>query len=159
MLIRNIELQGLLSFGPRTPSFDLHDLNVLIGPNGSGKSNFIEAIALLRAMPLDFASAIREGGGAAEWLWKGAAGGNGSKIKVETAASVNGQFTPSRQPFRYRCEFAAENARVAILDEAIEAAKSSAERVGPDYYYRFNRGHPTFRTRDWKNPETRVLFH
>ena len=69
--IRSLEIQGLLSFSPDAPPFELQDLNVLIGPNGSGKSNLIETIELLRATPTDFAAAIREGGGATEWFWKG----------------------------------------------------------------------------------------
>ena len=49
--IRSLEIQGLLSFSPDAPPFELQDLNVLIGPNGSGKSNLIETIELLRATP------------------------------------------------------------------------------------------------------------
>ena len=69
--IQRLRMPGLLSFPPDMDFFDLRSLNVLIGPNGSGKSNFIEALELLRATPSDFAAAIRDGGGAAEWLWKG----------------------------------------------------------------------------------------
>ena len=66
--IRRINLQGLLSFPPDMEPFELQPLNVLIGPNGSGKTNFIEALELLHATSTDFAAAIREGGGAAEWV-------------------------------------------------------------------------------------------
>ena len=52
--IQRIELNNLLSFGPKDIGLDLLPLNVLIGPNGSGKSNFIEAIALMRAAPSDY---------------------------------------------------------------------------------------------------------
>ncbi len=47
--IRNLRMQGLLSFPPDMRPFELQDLNVLIGPNGSGKSNITEAIELVRA--------------------------------------------------------------------------------------------------------------
>ena len=43
----------------------------MIGPNGSGKSNLIEAISILKAAPGDLSAPIREGGGIAEWVWKG----------------------------------------------------------------------------------------
>ena len=69
--IHSLGMRGLLSFPPDMEPFELQDLNVLIGPNGSGKSNIIETIELLRATPTDFAAAIRDGGGAEEWLWKG----------------------------------------------------------------------------------------
>ena len=70
-IIQRLRMPGLLSFPPDMEFFDLQSLNVLIGPNASGKSNFIEMLGLLSAMPFDFAAAIRDGGGAAEWLWKG----------------------------------------------------------------------------------------
>ena len=47
MLIRRLEISGMLSFGPKGIDLPMEPLNVLIGPNGSGKSNFIEALALL----------------------------------------------------------------------------------------------------------------
>ncbi|HEX6912976.1 MAG TPA: AAA family ATPase, partial [Longimicrobium sp.] len=50
---------------------DLLPLNVLIGPNASGKSNLLEALAILRATADDLHSAVREGGGFSEYLWKG----------------------------------------------------------------------------------------
>ncbi len=69
--IESLKLAGLLSFPPDMEPFELESLNVLIGPNGSGKSNFIEAFELLRALPTDLSAALRRGGGAREWLWKG----------------------------------------------------------------------------------------
>ena len=71
MLLQQLTLQNLLSFGDTPCVVPLRPLNVLIGSNGSGKSNFIEAIGLLRASPKDIASPIRDGGGVSEWIWKG----------------------------------------------------------------------------------------
>ena len=71
MLIREITLRNLLSFGPDTPPLEMRPLNVLIGPNGSGKSNFIEALSLLQAAPYQLTKPINEGGGIGEWIWKG----------------------------------------------------------------------------------------
>ena len=51
MLIKELRVSGLLSFGPEGTSLPLGNLNVLIGPNGSGKSNLVEMLALLKAAP------------------------------------------------------------------------------------------------------------
>ena len=53
MLIQQIKLKNILSFGPGAQDLELKPLNVLVGPNGSGKSNLIEAIGLLQAAPRD----------------------------------------------------------------------------------------------------------
>jgi len=74
MLLETLRADGLLSFAPGSPAIRLGPLNVLIGSNGSGKSNLLEVIELLRATPTGFASAIRDGGGVREWLWKGNGG-------------------------------------------------------------------------------------
>jgi len=68
--IQSIRLRNILSFGPDSEEIELQPLNVLIGPNASGKSNFIDAISLLKAAPVDIQGAIRRGGGIADWLWK-----------------------------------------------------------------------------------------
>jgi predicted ATPase len=52
LLLREIRLTNLLSFGPETEALPMERLNVFIGPNGSGKSNLIEALALMRATPV-----------------------------------------------------------------------------------------------------------
>src|SRR3954464_5452448 len=81
----SLRLDALLSFRPGSDPIALTPLNVLIGPNGSGKSNLIEAIELLHATPTAFAAAIRDGGGAAEWLWKGE---RGSSKKAATIDAI-----------------------------------------------------------------------
>ena len=60
MFIRRLRLDGLLSFAPGSPEFELRPLNVLIGPNGSGKSNLIEALYLLSSTPPDLVMAVRK---------------------------------------------------------------------------------------------------
>ena len=69
--IKSLRLDGFLSFAPGSEAIELQGLNVLIGPNGSGKSNVIEAVELLKSLPVDFAAAVRMGGGAEGFLWKG----------------------------------------------------------------------------------------
>lgn len=70
MLIREITIRNLLSFGPETKPFELRPLNVLIGPNGSGKSNFIDVIELLRSTTNDIWETFRRSGGTDAWRWK-----------------------------------------------------------------------------------------
>ncbi|MEY3444609.1 MAG: hypothetical protein RLZZ519_2890 [Bacteroidota bacterium] len=70
ILISEIHLQNILSFGPDAKPIPLGPLNVLIGPNGSGKSNLIEAISLLKALPGDLNEFITEHGGIESWIWK-----------------------------------------------------------------------------------------
>ena len=163
--IRSLGIQGLLSFPPDTPPFELHDLNVLIGPNGSGKSNIIEAIDLLRATPTDFAGVIREGGGAAEWLWKGENVRRVAKMEVETRDTNIGLTTPARRPLRYRLEFTTENRRVEVVDEAIEETEPGPGHDDPYFFYRFQQGNPAVNIMDrtegdrWNKPPRRIERH
>ena len=85
MLLESLHLRDFLSFGRDCLPVELGPLNVIIGANGSGKSNFIEAIDLMRATPStsersDARSAIRDGGGVREWVWKGAKDDSGACI-------------------------------------------------------------------------------
>ena len=43
MLIEQLRLSNLLSFGADTEPLTLRPLNLVIGANGSGKSNFLAA--------------------------------------------------------------------------------------------------------------------
>ena len=127
--IQRLRLDSFLSFPlvPRPSTWS--PLNVLIGPNGSGKSNVIEAIELLHATPTNLAAAIRDGGGAEEWLWKGRDHG------PEQAATIDvelGAGTPTGRPLRYRLEFTSVQGRTEVLDEAIEEA--SADQLGEDAF-------------------------
>lgn len=150
--IQRLHLRGFLSFAPDAEPIDLHGLNVLIGPNGSGKSNLIEALELLRAIPYDFAAAIRDGGGAGEWLWKGTQGQSPATLDIE----LQGQ----KRPLRYRLEFTSAQSRVEVLDEAIEEVTSLPSKPDVFFYYRFARGHPVINVREGsgeRNPTERRL--
>lgn len=161
--IQRLRMGGLLSFPPDMDFFELQPLNVLIGPNASGKSNFIEVLELLRATPTDFAAAIREGGGAEEWAWKGTYVGQmieevmkgrdpedalnsypkSSTIEVETSQSL-----------KYRLSFTNVVSRVNIIAETIE--KMNAQQGGePYFYYTFQQGHPAIYIRV-RTPEGRT---
>lgn len=71
MRFQQIQISNLLSFGPRSPSISLEDLNVFIGPNGSGKSNLIEVINFLKAAPTNLENSVRASGGVQDLLWQG----------------------------------------------------------------------------------------
>ena len=158
--IHSLNMSGLLSFPPDMKPFELHDLNVLIGPNGSGKSNVIEAIELLRATPTDFAAAIRDGGGAAEWFWKGEGAKEVAEIEIETGQRSSGLNTPNHgRPLRYRLELGAANARIEVRDEAIEEIRPHSGHTNVYFYYRFQRGHPVINIREEPDKPRRIERH
>ena len=133
--IQRLRMGGLLSFPPDMDFFELQPLNVLIGPNASGKTNFIEVLELLRATPTDFAAAIRDGGGAAEWLWRG--------NDRQTPATIEVEIDP--QPLKYRLSFTTIGHQVNIIDETIE--DPTTQGVEPYFYYIFQQGHPEIKIR------------
>jgi len=100
-LIKHIKASNLLSFGPDGLDLELHDLNVLIGPNGSGKSNFLEIFEVLRSLPRNEEDSsnlkriMSQGGGIAEWIWKGA---KKSEISLEV---LFGNLTFSNLPIEH----------------------------------------------------------
>jgi predicted ATPase len=114
--IKSIRLDGLLSFPPGSPAIELRPLNVLIGPNGSGKSNLIEATVLLRALPTGFATAIRQGGGIGEWLWKGDSAAASASLETLFAG------TAGVPELAHRIRFAAVGPRAEIVEESLDAA-------------------------------------
>jgi predicted ATPase len=132
--LHSIRLKNLLSYGSGGTTLELEPLNVLIGPNASGKSNLIAAISLLAAAPRDVLKPIREGGGVAEWIWKGEEGQPIAELELEL-----GTFPD----FRYELKFMKEADRWRLIDETL------ANRVGPEpfAYYAFRRGRPRIQIR------------
>ena len=148
--IQRLRMPGLLSYPPEMDFFNLQSLNVLIGPNASGKSNFIEVLELLRATPSDFATAIRDGGGVGEWLWKG----DGPTRQAEIDVVLN-EGTPTRRPLRYSLRFTEVKSRVEVVDETIEELEREPGRPDVFFYYRFQRGHPAINIRNRKGARTK----
>lgn len=148
MFIQRMKINGILSFPGEMEPFDLRPLNVLIGPNASGKSNVIEVLELLRATSTDFAGAIRDGGGAAEWLWKGDGPSRAGFIDIETGGPDTGLRTPTGRPLRYMLEFTSMQTRVEVLDESIEETSPERGHSDPYFYYRFQRGRPAINVRE-----------
>ena len=133
MLMRWIRLQNILSFGPGGMGMGLEPLTVLIGPNGSGKSNLIDVMGLLKALPTDLGTAIRERGGPEDWVWKGEPG------LVRVAVGLNEPsshplsiINPPRQDLFYSLEVLARRGRIDITDEKIGAGGKEAVLVARD---------------------------
>ena len=143
MLIHELTLRGILSFGPDTPPLAMQPLNVLIGPNGSGKSNLVEAIGLLRSTPSKLTAPLRGtgGSGVTEWLWKGTKNGN-----AQVEAVIN--YPEGPHPLRHRIEFTETASRFELLDEAIENREADPGHEDPFFYYRFQNGRPALSVRD-----------
>jgi predicted ATPase len=146
-LLQEIRLSNLLSFGPDTPALGLESLTVLIGPNGSGKSNLIEALALMRATPVppqttsnaDFRGVLRRGGGAQEWIWKGAKSQPASIELVVCNPKGN-------QPLRHLFAFRGDEHGFRLHDEQVENEAPYANQTGVYFYYHFLDGHPVVNT-------------
>ena len=149
MLIKQLQLKNFLSFGPKAVDVELGRLNVIIGPNGSGKSNFIEAINLLQAAPMDLAKPIRELGGVGEWIWKGGRGGPEASIE---AIIENDPKLHRAMPLRYHLEFREESRRLDVFCERIENETSYPRHKdkAPYLYFESNDGRATINIRDGK---------
>lgn len=69
-MLKSLQINNLLSFGPNAGSVTLHPLNVLVGPNGSGKSNFLQAIRILQRIPDDVSQFWKTANQPQDWLWR-----------------------------------------------------------------------------------------
>jgi predicted ATPase len=119
MMIKEIKISGLLSFGPEGVALPLKDLNVLIGPNGSGKSNLLEMLALLKAAPKNLAAPINEMGGIREWLWKVEGGEHEGELEVGLTAGTG--KIKAKKAFRHLLCVAEKGGRFEVVGERILA--------------------------------------
>jgi len=149
MLIRNLKVSGLLSFGPKGIDLPLENLNVLIGPNGSGKTNLLEVLALLKASPTNLPEPVKEMGGVREWLWKG----NPSSKEARLEAVV--ENPNGRQPLRHALAITDHGGRFEVIDESVENEKPYGNEPHPYWFYQFRQGHPVLK--DIKEPERKLL--
>ena len=139
MLLQQITLQNLLSFGQTPCVVPLRPLNVLIGPNGSGKSNFIEAISLLRSAPTNILSPMSDG--AVEWLWKG-------KRPVVAQIDVHTADSPRLGSLRHRLGFADVLSEFQIVEERIVRQKPDGTVAVAFEYGLFSSQQPTLNGKD-----------
>jgi predicted ATPase len=137
-------LINLLSFAWPGEAVTLGPLNVLIGPNGSGKSNFLESFDLLRSAPDSIVSAIRDGGGVHEWLWKGA------PIGVPASIEAVLKHPWGEGNLKYFFSFGEVGQRFEIRDERIENELPASGHDNPYLYYHFNNGRPVLNVNDEK---------
>ncbi len=143
-LIHQLQITNFLSYGSPGETIDLEPLNVIIGTNASGKSNLIETIGLLRALPQDLSSPIREGGGIREWLWKGDQSPTLPVAQLEALVS----YPDGIMPLRYRIQITAAGQRLEIVDEAIENAERTNQSEADVYFfYRYQTGSPVLNVR------------
>jgi predicted ATPase len=140
-LLQLIKLTNFLSFGPETTSIDLKSLNIIIGINDVGKSNLIEAVALMRATPMDIGAVVRKGGGASEWIWKGK---RDSTATIEVVVS----YPKGKQSLVHLLSFYSENGRFQLNDETVENEYAYGGEKRPYFYYHFEGGHPIVNTND-----------
>lgn len=142
MLIKQLQVTNLLSYGPDAEPVKLGPLNVLIGPNGSGKSNFLEALSLLQAAPDQITHPIRDGGGIRDWLHKSNSSIHLKDARIE-ALIVNSR---NAKDIRYGLAFHETGGRFEISDEFLENETSDPGKDQPYFFYRWNNGRPVLNT-------------
>ena len=123
MFMKSLKLDNFMSFGESEAPVDMRALNVIIGPNGSGKSNFIDAIDFMRlaAVPSKTPSlpaTDRRGGGAHNWIWKGASASSCASIEAVFDGSIFG--SANEEDLKYLLSFSADGPRLKIESERIE---------------------------------------
>lgn len=138
MLIKQVQISNLLSFGPTTEPVKLGSLNVLIGPNGSGKSNFLEALSLLQAAPDQITRPIRDGGGIQDWLYKSAKNSPKQDARIEVV--LKNSMHP--KDLRYGLAFHEVGGRFELSDEFLENETADTGKNQPYFFYRWNEGRP-----------------
>ncbi|MGD9826313.1 AAA family ATPase [Desulfobacter sp.] len=154
IFIKELSIENTLSFGPDGNNIPLQPLNVIIGPNGSGKSNLIEIISLFQAMPTDLKQAIRKGGGAKDWLWKGEFE---PIAKIETNL-VCDDYIRDGKLLRYAMHFTAVNQRFEVFDEIIENSEPNSGEEIPYFYYKYENNYPVINIKQQKRTLQRVTI-
>ncbi|MES2660465.1 MAG: AAA family ATPase [Verrucomicrobiota bacterium] len=139
MLIRNLKVSRLLSFGPEGIDLPMRPLNVLIGANGCGKSNFVEVLNLLRYAPVRFDSPIMTGGGIKEWLWKGGERNGHDYAEIEVV--LNDSLKVDTSGFFHNIAFGTSGDQVLIEHESILHAKISDPVLTSAIFYEYRDGH------------------
>ncbi len=135
--LKKLRVKNLLSFGKEGIEIEFQPLNVFIGANGSGKSNFIEILKLIRSLPTDLASYIRNSGGIGDIIWKGDPKEEGL---IDLTVKPN---HPQSRPTHHRLSIAAKGQSFEISDEVIdnnEQLNESTEDV--ELFYHYDKGRP-----------------
>ena len=134
--IHKLRLENFLSYGSDGEEIELQPLNVLIGANTSGKSNLIEALAILKATPIDLPAPFRQGGGVSEFLWKGE-----QENPVATIAATL-DYPQRSQNLHYKISFTEVGQKLELVDEAVENAERYEGEQDVYFYYRYQNGRP-----------------
>jgi predicted ATPase len=152
MLIRNLKISRLLSFGPEGIDLPMRPLNVLIGANGCGKSNFVEVLNVLRYAPVRFDSPIMTGGGAKEWMWKGGDAELRQFACIE--AEVTGDLSDQLIGFRHRIHFGPAGGQVLVDRESISYGNPTSDDEGVARYYYYENGNAAIQ--DGQSPKRKA---
>lgn len=141
MLIKNLKVSGLLSFGPRGIDLPMRPLNVLIGANGSGKSNLLEVLALLRATPTGLARPVKETGGIRDWLWKrGNAESSEDFSGALIEAIVGHPNSHKTADLRHSLGIEANGEHFELVSEEVGYSRTLDGDSEPWWFYRFKGG-------------------
>lgn len=133
---QSLAMRHILSFGAASAALPLEGLNVLVGPNGAGKSNLLEILSLLKSAATGtLRDAVVRGGGAQEWVWKGAPH---EAAEVEVVLTIPGW----QDGLRHRLAFKPSGQGFEVVDERIEHATAAEGKGEPFFFYRFQDGHP-----------------
>lgn len=147
--LKNIKLQGFLSYGPDASITTLSPLNVILGSNGSGKSNLVEALSVLRAVPRDLPRPINTGGRVKDWLWNdGTNASSEANIEIVVAEGRIAKFASVNPLVRYKLTFGSQGDRFVVLDERIENESPMPGNSKPYLYYGYERGTPVLNQKD-----------
>lgn len=153
MFINELTVTNLLSFS--SEKVRMSSLNIFIGHNGSGKSNLIEALGLLQSSPRGIAGPIRDGGGVADWIWKGAASNAKATIEVVVNRHNSSWTRSDKIDLRYQLSFAAVNRRFEIVDERVENAEPIPGKQEPRFYFFYKNGYPYINAGDPDSPSSK----
>lgn len=139
MLIHNIKVKGLLSFGPQGIDLPLEPLNVFVGPNSAGKSNLTEILALLKNASSDFFKPTRGTGGTQGWLWEGAASARKASIEVIV------EYPKGVANLRHEFEITESQSQFILTKEWIGYDLSKSNRNELEFIYRMSANQALFK--------------
>ena len=143
MFIERLQVEGLLSFGPKGIDLPLEPLNVLIGTNGSGKSNLLYVLRLLR----DAAGGDKAALDGRDWknlLWQGPPQmAEDAPAKATVVADV--KLPEWEESLRYSLKLWPSGASGATLRESIGLIDESGDTIAlPDDRSALQRLHRKF---------------
>jgi predicted ATPase len=118
-MLKSLQINNFLSFGPKADSVALRPLNVLVGPNGSGKSNFLSAIKILQRIPDDVSQFWKSANAPEDWFW-----GQDPKRNIQLVTCFE------YVEFKYFMEISLEYNHMVVRKEILGNSDFSINRSG-----------------------------